>query len=496
MSILAVEITASRLLAPFFGTSTIIWAVVIGLTLLYLSVGYWLGGMLADRRPREALLFQIIGVAAFTLGIVPFVADPVLSLSTTAITSLNGGLFVGSLTGVLLLFSVPLTMLGMVSPFAIRLVTEDVQHAGRRAGQVYALSTIGSIAGAFLPVLVLVPALGTRFTFLLFAFVLLIFSLVGVRQKIYRGIYALFIVILVILWRVIRPGAVRSAEGLIWEGDSVIQFIQVVDDPDRGRRLLLNEGYGTHSMYDPDRLLTDGPWDYFLLAPFFGGQTKDDVDSLLIIGLGAGTVSKQFTAVYGGDVLIDGVELDPKVVELGRRYFDMNEPNLNAIAADGRTYLQHSENRYDVIAADAYRQPYIPFHLATREFFEDARDHLKPDGVFALNAGRTSDDFRLVEAIASTMRAVFPYVYVIDLPSSYANSLVYGASRPISDMELRSAAMEAADPAFVEIVERPWSLRAVEDTSVVYTDDRAPVERLVDDIILREALGGNTGRHR
>ncbi len=156
MSILAVEITASRLLAPFFGTSTIIWAVVIGLTLLYLSVGYWLGGMLADRRPREALLFQIIGVAAFTLGIVPFVADPVLSLSTTAITSLNGGLFVGSLTGVLLLFSVPLTMLGMVSPFAIRLVTEDVQHAGRRAGQVYALSTIGSIAGAFLPVLVLV----------------------------------------------------------------------------------------------------------------------------------------------------------------------------------------------------------------------------------------------------------------------------------------------------------------------------------------------------
>ncbi len=294
--------------------------------------------------------------------------------------------------------------------------------------------------------LVLVPALGTRFTFLLFAFVLLIFSLVGVRQKIYRGIYALFIVILVILWRVIRPGAVRSVEGLIWEGDSVIQFIQIVDDPDRGRRLLLNEGYGTHSIYDPDRLLTDGPWDYFLLAPFLGGQTKDDADSLLIIGLGAGTVSKQFTAVYGGDVLIDGVELDPKVVELGRRYFDMNEPNLNAIAADGRTYLQHSENRYDVIAADAYRQPYIPFHLTTREFFEDARDHLKPDGVFALNAGRTSDDFRLVEAIASTMRAVFPYVYVIDLPSSYANSLVYGASRPISDMELRSAAMEAARP--------------------------------------------------
>ena len=240
-----------------------------------------------------------------------------------------------------------------------------MQHAGRRAGQVYALSTVGSILGAFLPVLVLVPTLGTRLTFLLFACVLLAFSLVVVRRIAYRGLYVSFIVILAILWIVIRPGSVRSAEGLVWEGDSVIQFIQIIDDPYRGRRLVLNEGYGTHSIYDPDRLLTDGPWDYFLLAPFFSGLSMDDVDSLLIVGLGAGTVSKQFTTVYGDDVQIDGVELDPKVIHLGQRYFDMNEPNLNAVAGNGRTYLQHTENRYDVIAVDAYRQPYIPFHLAT-----------------------------------------------------------------------------------------------------------------------------------
>ena len=221
-----------------------------------------------------------------------------------------------------------------------------------------------------------------------------------------------------------------------------------------------------------------------------------DMDSLLVVGLGAGTVSKQFTAVYGADVQIDGVELDPKVIELGRRYFDMNEQNLNAIAADGRTYLQHSKDRYDVIAVDAYRQPYIPFHLVTREFFQEARDHLRPNGVLALNAGRTGQDFRLVDVLASTMRAVFPYIYVLDLPTGYNNSLIYGTLHPISDDELHAAALATGNAALEEIALRPWRLRAGAESVVVYTDDLAPVERLIDDIIVREALGGARGRAR
>ena len=259
---------------------------------------------------------------------------------------------------------------------------------------------------------------------------------------------------------------------------------------------MLNEGIGTHSIYNPERLLTGGPWDYFLLAPLIGGQPMAEVDSLLIVGLGAGTVSKQYTAVYGDDVAIDGVELDPKVIELGRRYFDMNERNLNTIAADGRTYMQHSDDRYDVIAVDAYRQPYIPFHLVTREFFQEARDRLHPNGVLALNAGRTGQDYRLVDVLSSTMRDVFPYIYVIDLPTGYNNSLIYGALRPISDAELHEAALATGDAALEEIANRPWRLRPVPESTVVYTDDWAPVERLIDDIIVREALGGARGRAR
>ncbi len=496
MTVLAVEISASRLLAPFFGTSIIIWSVVIGLTLLYLSVGYWIGGRVADRFPRAVTMFDIVAVAAFLVGLVPVLARPVLSLSSDAIAGLDGGLFFGSLIGVLLLFAIPLTMLGMVSPYAIRLLTNDVAHAGRRAGQVFALSTVGSILGAFLPVLVLTPTIGTRATFLTFSVLLVSLSLVATPVRSRRAVFAAFLVVLVLLWIFARPDAVRPSEGLIFEGESAIQFIQVIDDPRAGRRLVLNEGIGTHSVYRPDRLLTDGPWDYFLLAPLLSREPTSPVESLLIIGLGGGTVARQFTEVYGADVMIDGVEVDPRVIEVGREYFNMRGRNLTAIADDGRTFLRRTEQRYDVIAVDAYRQPYIPFHLVTREFFEEAAAALTPDGVLALNAGRTQRDFRLVDALGSTMGAVFPHVYVIDLPSGYSNSLIFGTRARLTDQDLRARVKAAGIAELSEISARPWTLRKAPGLTVVYTDDLAPVERLIDDIITREALGSGAGRRR
>lgn len=494
MSVLAVEISASRLLAPFFGTSIIIWAVVIGLTLLYLSIGYWIGGRLADRQPYENTLFHIVGIASFLVGLIPFFSKPVLSVSSQAIASLNGGLFFGSLVGVLLLLAVPLTMLGMVSPFAIRLVTSDVQQAGKRAGQVFAVSTVGSICGAFLPVLLLIPTVGTRSTFLIFAVLLLGLSIIATSRLRRRLLYVLLMAVLIVLWVAVDPGPVRPADGLLVEGESALQFFQVIDSPNIGRRLVLNEGIGTHSIYHPDRLLTNGPWDYFLLAPIIGGQRPDEVDSLLIIGLGGGTVSKQYTQIFGDDVAIDGVEIDDRVIDLGRKYFDMNEPNLKTYAEDGRTFLQRVDRRYDVIAVDAYRQPYIPFHLVTQEFFISARDHLTEKGVVALNAGRTATDFRLVEVLSETMRSVFPHVYVIDLPSGFNNSLVYGSLTPITGDQVRAGTVGV--PILAEVAARPWELREVNRAETVYTDDLAPVERLIDDIVVREALHGATGRGR
>jgi predicted membrane-bound spermidine synthase len=178
MTVLGVELSASRLLAPFFGNSLIIWANLIGLILIYLSLGYWLGGRWADRDPRGTTFFQIIAWGAFLVGLIPSVSRPILNWSQQGFATLTAGIMIGSLLGVLILFSVPMILLAMASPFAIRLAVTHVEGSGKIAGSIYALSTLGSILGTFLPVLVLIPNIGTRHTFLLFSAVLLTIAIV------------------------------------------------------------------------------------------------------------------------------------------------------------------------------------------------------------------------------------------------------------------------------------------------------------------------------
>ena len=170
---LAVELSASRLIEPYFGTSNLIWATLIGLILLYLSAGYTLGGRWADRSPRAETLYGIVAWAAFLVGLIPFVAHPILTLAVTGFADFNAALLIGSFVSALILFSAPITLLGCVSPFAIRLAVSDVATSGGVAGRIYAISTAGSFLGTFLPVLVTIPNIGTRNTFLLFAFILM-----------------------------------------------------------------------------------------------------------------------------------------------------------------------------------------------------------------------------------------------------------------------------------------------------------------------------------
>lgn len=176
---LAVELTASRLLAPYFGTSLFVWANLIGLILLYLTIGYYAGGRLADRYPRATVLYVLTTIAALLIASIPVIAGPILTWSLTVFGNIPLGDFYGSLFAVILLFALPMILLGCVSPYAIRLRIEQSGKAGRTAGQLYAISTGGSIVGTFLPVLVLMPDIGTRLTFFVFAIALLIMSLIG-----------------------------------------------------------------------------------------------------------------------------------------------------------------------------------------------------------------------------------------------------------------------------------------------------------------------------
>jgi spermidine synthase len=470
---LATEIAASRLLAPYFGSSTIVWANIIGLILVYLSVGYWLGGKLADRRPEPRLLGAIVLVAAVAIVATPFVARPILDLAVEGLDAAAVGAVVGSFFAAVALFAVPVTLLGTVSPFAIRLAIDDVSEAGTVAGRLYALSTVGSILGTFLSAIVTIPLVGTQRTMLGSA-ALLVFAaalLLGTRWQVATVAVAALLAV--------PAGTVKATPGLLFEAESTYQYVQVVERTDGSRTLKLNEGVAVHSLWEPDSVLTGGEWDMFLLVP---PLLDRPVREMAVIGNAGGTIARAFGTFYPV-VRIDGVEIDPVVTEAGRRYLGLDDnPNLQVVTQDGRPFLQQTDRRYDVIVVDAYRQPYIPFYLATEEFFELARARLQPGGVLALNVARVPGDDRLSRAIGSTLRAVFPQAWVWR-PLRF-NELMLGFDWPATRavLEGRLGRVDRRISSLVPLFRE--GVRPVEQVEEPLTDDRAPVEWLTDQMIV------------
>jgi len=434
MTTLAVELTASRLLGNVFGTSNLVWASIIGLILIYLTVGYFIGGRWADRSPRFSTFYLIILWGAFTAGAAALIARPVLRAAADAFDQLALAVLAGSFVSVLVLFIVPITLLGTVSPFAIRLALSDTQHAGRVSGRLYAISTLGSFIGTFLPVLVFIPLVGSTYTFLIFSGFLMAVALIGLglsegwRTAVRWLWLPILLAVLAAIW---AGGSFKGSTGMIYEAESAYNYIQVLEF-NGTRYLRLNEGQGVHSVYNPDELDFHGTWEQFLAAPFLNSAPYSigDFQSIAVIGLAAGTSARQASVVFGG-IPIDGYELDPKIVEVGREYFGMTMPNLNVIEQDGRWGLEHSRRLYSLIEIDAYRPPYIPPHLTTLEFFQLCRAHLTDDGVLAMNVGRTPEDRSLVNALAVTLQKVFPSVLVMDVPNSF-NSIIYATVQETS----------------------------------------------------------------
>jgi spermidine synthase len=481
---LGIEFAAARLLAPFFGQSLFIWGTLIGLILIYLTIGYYAGGRLADRRPEPRLLFKLTAAAALWTALIPIISRPILSLAQMGFAQLAVGLVLGSLISVIVLFAVPVVLLGMVSPFVIRLRIRELETAGNAAGAVYALSTLGSILGTFLPVFWLIPSFGTRPTIYVLAFLLGLISAIGLVQAGTRRLY-LLIPVAILGVALLSGGAVRGAfyGERLYEAESAYSYIQVVRSGSE-TQLLIDDGHAVHSIYDPSTLYTHGYWDDALLAPFFGsGRTPARV---ALVGLAGGTVARQFTAI-DGPIPIDGVELDSKIADVGRRFFGMTEPNLRVIIADGRYWMATGAGQYDVIFVDAYRQPYIPFYLTTREFFQSARAHLRPGGVVAINVGRTPDDHRLVDALSGTLTSVFPHVFTLETSGRFTNTVVYATASSTTVDQFIARAQASPNPKLAPIVAdalATGNVREVHANGIVFTDDLAPVERLIDNIIL------------
>ena len=429
---LGAEIAAARLMAPFFGASTIVWANTIGVVLVSLSIGYWLGGRLGDRYPRLRELCLAVAAAAVLLAVVPFAARPFFELATDALDQISAGAFVGSLVGVLFLIALPVILLGTCSPWAIRLAVPDVEHSGRTAGRLYAVSTVGSLLGTMLSALVLIPFIGTQRTFLAFAVALGLVAAAGLGWRYLAVPAALALVIAV------PVGTIKADEGeeVLFEGETEEQYIRVIEESDGERQLELNEGQAVHSVYRPDSFLTDGVWDGYLVVPF--AARTEAPERIAILGNAAGTTARAY-GHYFPETEIDGVEIDAKLTELGERYFGLDNPNLEVFHEDARPWLEDSEGDYDVIMVDAYRQPYIPFYLATKEFFELARDRLAPGGVVVVNAGHPEGNDDLEKVLARTMADVFPSV--VRDPIEDTNTLLLASEGPAD-----GAAPRRSDP--------------------------------------------------
>jgi len=477
-SSLGVEIAAARLLAPYFGASTVVWANTIGVVLVALSAGYWFGGRYADRHPHLRGLCALVLVAAALIAVVPFAARPFLGFSVDAFDTVSVGGFAGSLFGVLVLVAVPVTLLGAAAPWAVRLAVGEVASSGEVVGRLYAISTAGSLLGTMVSALLLIPLLGTQRTFLVFALGLALVASLGIG----RQWVAVPLALLALL--AVPVGAIKGAgDGrVLYEAETTHQYARVVERPDGTRVLELNEGQAVHSLYRPGTYLTGDYWDGQLVL--HAAARAQPPRRIAILGNAAGTVARSFGHFFP-QTMVDAVEIDAELTELGRRFFDLRNPRMEVFAEDARPWLERSPGGYDAVMVDAYRQPYIPFYLASREFFELARERLAPGGLVIVNVGHPEGGQELERVLGRTMAAAFPRV--LRYPIEATNTLLVAGEGAFSAARLGRNLRSLPAELRPEARQATAGLEPRLPGGEVYTDDRAPVEWLVDSSLLEYA---------
>ncbi|WP_245604448.1 spermidine synthase [Nocardioides aequoreus] len=473
---LGAEIAAARLLAPWFGDSTIVWANTIAITLVALSGGYALGGRLASRNPTLPKMAIWVLVASVLFAAVPFMAAPFLRQSVRAFSELSGGLFLGSLVGVGAMIAIPVLMIGIVSPYAVRLQVTSVGETGRVSGRLSALGTIGSLVGTFLATLVLIPLVGSHRTFLTFA-VLLALVVVPAFTGVMR-LVAIAVTVAIAVLIVLPPGSTKTvtdAGRVIHEEETEYQYARVIESDTGTRVLELNEGQAIHSIYRPDDYLFGGYWDSMLVAGFGASTPPQQVVNL---GSAGGTVARGLTH-YFPEIEVDAVELDDEVTELGREYFDLTSEQITTHAADARPWLQQTDKTFDNIMLDAYRQPYIPWYLTTENFFEVTKARLNPGGTVTVNVGHPPGNDDLEKVLTATMREVYGDANVWRDPVDDTNTVLLAT---LDDVDPRANLRSADVPPDIRQIADAAADRLEPglDGGRVYTDDHAPVEWLID----------------
>ncbi len=494
MSVMAVELGASRLLAPYFSSSQIVWTIIIGTIMIAMALGNIYGGRKADKDPKPDKLYRRILVAAVWIALIPVVGKYIIiGISAVLIFSINTNfLVIAAFVACMVIFVFPLFLLGTVTPSLVKYTVDSLDDSGKIVGMLNAANTIGSIIGTFVPTFISIPAVGTSATFLIFAAILLALCLVYFISGHIKSIGSVAAVIIFILCCIFghKSNFAFWVSDLVVEEESIYNYVQV-SETDDSIILSTNVLFGVQSICKKGGELSGMCYDYYMAGPYMAGlHEKEKPLDILVLGMGSGTFASQCDR-YFDDVNIEGVEIDQKIADLSYDYFELPK-DIKITTYDGRAYLQEipSDQLYDVIVVDAYQDITIPFQMATVEFFTLVRDHLYDDGVMVVNMNmRDESEGNINQYLSDTISSVFPNVYTADVYGCTNRELFAGKSDIIesfhnnTDLEENEVLVSA-----MEKVDR--SLVKYEAGNNIMTDDKAPVELLsmkaIDGLISNE----------
>ncbi|MFN7160026.1 MAG: spermidine synthase [Candidatus Gracilibacteria bacterium] len=487
MAIMALEMAAARFLAPYFGSSTIVWANIIGVIMAALALGYSLGGKFADKHPKFSYFYGIGILGGILLSVLPLFVQVLLNPITGAILTLPLWEILGSFIMSVLFFGIPVTFLAMLSPYAVRLASHEVSSVGSKAGNLYSWSTVGSILGVYISTFITIPFVGVKETMWIFALLILFLSICGLLILNKGKIGKLWMVLLVPIVFSILNAAVTipiSAKVLV-QKESLYQHIKVLENENNDRYLVFNEGGGIQSVYNPNKLLSGFYYDsYPLFTLQEGWQNKKDLN-VLIIGYAGGTIGKLFHAMNmpGQNLHIDGVEIDEEVTDISKKYMAVTDAERQIYTQDGRTYLKSTDKKYDIIIVDAYtREHYIPPHLITEEFFNDVSEHLTSDGRVLFNINAKNRDSVLLNTTINTLHQIFPEVELMPIKGSYNYILTAGSKKIVFQNEVPQYLSEDIGALFLNIKTALISAPK-EQNAGIFTDNKNAIEHMTNNDI-------------
>ncbi len=492
MSVMAVELGASRLLAPYFSSSQIVWTIIIGTIMIAMALGNIYGGKSADKSPDPDRLYGRILIAAIWIALIPVVGKYiVLGISALLIfTVSNNFLIIAAFCACMVIFVFPLFLLGTVTPSLAKYSVDSLDDSGRTVGTLGAFNTIGSIIGTFVPTFVTIPAVGTSITFLIFSGILIVLAAVYFISKKAgkKKVVAAVLIFVLCCGLGYSDSFAFWQKDLTYEGESIYNYLQVSQN-DKRVILSTNVLFGVQSVYMKDEDLTGMYYDYAMAAPLMVPDKQVSDMDVLILGMGTGTYATQCRR-YLGDMNVEGVEIDEKITQLSRQYFSLPE-DVKVTTYDGRAFLNASDEKYDVIMVDAYQDITIPFQMSSTEFFTLVREHLNENGVMVVNMNmRGSGEGNINQYLSDTIASVFDTVYTVDVKGS-TNRELFASNDPQMLETL------TAQTASVENEQLRELLTKVADNCEQYvagdyimTDDQAPVEllgmRVIDQVISEE----------